>query len=294
MDEDEDDEVGVDQLPASRRGAINKLKRRIKALENERKAQNRELTKYKLALANSNHTLTRNDIAIPENAKIVGGIVDSGEVANVQRPLVLHTPQVAETGLSIANGDFPYRLELCDIPDTSTIVKDTKFDIKLTSFPHGVCLYNRTAEKFAPHVESRRPIPLKWKLVNRVNPAIACTEKDLCPGEAHPKVYFRLKLVYPDDGTEVTLEGLNHQGQGLSALSEPNIIGNQVRMVGGTINFKLKHLQVLSSMTIGLHRKFRFEVECLHGELKKHEHMHSATFDFYSVARIRVKEGGAA
>lgn len=274
---------------ASSSKKVASLKRSVNSLKKQLKAANKETAKYKLALANSNHALTRNSIDIPDNAKVTGGAVDSGETANSQRALMLNTQPVAEQGLTA--DDWPYRWELTGLPDTSGIIKDTKFDIRVTSFPHAVCRYNRTCEKFAPHVEARRPIPLTWKLVHRVDPKTACSEADLKPTVAQPKIYYKLKLVYADDGTEVTMESLNSTGQHIPSLSEPNILGSaRERVQGGAITFSLKKLHVLSSMTKPLHRKFRFVLECLDADLKPYERMHAETFDFYSVARIRIKE----
>lgn len=275
-----------DSTPAARK--LSTLNRQIRTLTRERKEKNDELTKYKLALANCNNLLQRNSIAIPDNCKVVGGVVDSGETPNSQRALMLSTRPVSESNLG--KEDWPYRWELTGLPDTSTVITDTKFDIKVTSFPHAVCRYSRTSEKFAPHVEARRPIPLTWKLVNRQDPSISCSEADLKPSVAQPKIKYRLKLVYADDGTEVTMESLTPQAQHIGKLSEPNIIGSSIeRVQGGAITFRIKKLNVLSSMTKPLHRKFRFELTCLDEDLKGFEHMHASTFDFYSVARLRPK-----
>lgn len=284
--EDEDIDSLAPSFPSPRNCSVAHYKRQIKALQQEKKAINTELARYKIALANSNHALIRNGHDIPEQAKVTGGIVDSTEVANSQRSSQLFSDSITE---SIPVHEFPYRFDLTGIPDTSTIANDTKFPVKTTTFPHAVRVYQRTAEQLAPHVESRRPITLIWKLVNRRNTDVRCSERDLKIGVASPKIYFRLRLVYADDGTDVTMENLAEQGQHINALSEPNIICTAIeRMQGGSVIFKIRTLNVLSSHTYPLHRKFRFELECIDQDLKKHGNMHASTFDFYSVARIRV------
>jgi hypothetical protein len=288
--DDEGDE-GDDKLPKSRRGAITQLNRVIRGLRKERKATNQKLAEYKIALGNSNHALRAADVDIPDSAKVTGGTTASGDGAETQRAVVLQRSSQAED--SVPAGELPYRLELCNLPDTSTIVKGTKFPLKGSSFPHGVCQYQRTGEKLAPHVEQRRPIVLTWQLVNRLAPDTACDENDICPGIAHPMVFYKLMLVYADDDEEVTMENLDGSAGHIDGISTPNILGAaQERMKGGSVTFKF-HLNAFASHTKPLHRTFRFKLVCTHDRLKTYNSMHASTVDFYSVSRIRLGKGKA-
>ena len=294
MTDEHDDlyaEVCLDKLPASRNGAIAVLNRQIKALQSERKSQSMENTLLKMALSSASHAITSAGLQVPESAKVAFGFYESNRLCCAPP---INFPTIAESVESIRSNnpnDLPYKLELCDVPCTAGIKTDVKFDIATTSFPHGILCYLRTAEKHAPHVETRRPIVLTWKLTSRVDPTRICTERDLNPNVSQPRILYRIKLVYADDDSEVTLESLDTTADHIPGLSEPNTIGSaKERMQGGRVTFKIRSLFVHSSMTKPIHRKFKFVIECMDPELRKHQCMHAQTFEFYSVARIRPKE----
>lgn len=292
--EEEEEEKEEGSVAGSSAGSTTDA-RRITALQKEVASYRELVARLRMALSHSNAALTSNCIDIPENAKMING--DDSSVGPstpvVQRAISLCVPRFAEPFDSIQQGkgeDLPYRLDLANVPDTSEILTDTIFSKQEKSFPHAMIRYSRTSELLAPHVHERRPISLTWKLTFRNDPKRACSERDLNPTVAQPKIYFRLKLVYADNGTTVTMDNLSDGAAHLSSLSEPNILNSSMeKMSSGLITFKLKHLKVFSSHTNPIHRKFRFELECLDETLKKFDCMHAETFDFYSVSRIRKK-----
>lgn len=273
---------------SSRRSAkIKELKSRILDLQKRERDHTRELTQMKIALANSNHTLLQHNIQIPENAKMASAPPsEASDFSTTDRAPLLPSRSVAERGMD--RDDTPFRFDQCGIPDTSNIVKNTRFG-KNVLFPHCVTAYNATGEPFVPQVEARKRFVLRWRVVNRRRPDEPCDERNLRPGVYAPRVEFKILLVYADEpNKQVRLQDLNEMASHLKCLSSPNIIGQPISLQGGVVTFCISKLHVTSKMAGN--RKFMFRLVCVDPDLQEIEEMHASSIPFYCVSRFRATD----
>ena len=125
--------------------------------------------------------------------------------------LVLAPPQASSAPAqpNLGTADLDWIILPINMPQLE-ISEEKKFNINTVSFPHGIHDYFRTGEKLAPHVEQRRPIKISFKLFNALCPQARCSEANLSRNPYVPEdIYFKLMLVYDDDGTTVTLQNLS-------------------------------------------------------------------------------------
>tara|TARA_B110000037_G_scaffold49927_1_gene61375 strand:+ start:971 stop:1576 length:606 start_codon:yes stop_codon:yes gene_type:complete len=191
---------------------------------------------------------------------------------------------------SITLGELPFRMDMCHLPATESIVTATRFKHRPVRWPHAVATYLRTSESLVPIVAKRDKQVLEWQLVDRLDKKRRVTERDLKPhGGPNPNVFFELHLLYDDTNEKVTISSLDPiRAKAIKTLAEPSVLnGTKEAMRNGRVSFSITYMHALSGMTEPRHRRFRYRLVCVDEGLKDYPHIHCDSPAFFSIAKIK-------
>lgn len=261
--------------PPVRLGTVKKKCNLLKAQMKRLAAEN---SKMRVQLATCVGTLRHHNLDVESSI--------SGMVAGVAIPhmITFGNGVVAEP---VANDAFPFCIIFENDQNTTSWTVPRRSDAH--KWPAAYGNYSRKTARMVPIAEKRTKQILVFRLYDRLTPSKVVTEHDLLPGDARAIINYRLDLVYADTDEVVTIDSLNEKDQeNITMLTEPNIVNTMLTpMVNGQVCFHISHLNVLSGMTIPIHRMFRYKLTCTHPTLSANEHMTKHTRAFYALSKLK-------
>ncbi|MGZ0213998.1 MAG: hypothetical protein ACKVI4_16100, partial [Actinomycetales bacterium] len=293
-EEPPDPEAEADLAASQKKTLVDK---RILVYKRRFAAANTENTQLKRALVALVRACRHRGVDIPVAAQSAAGRVMEDPQLNSALPPV---PSEASS-IDLINGGGPttvchtvvkgvkFAMRMLNLPDTSAIDTPTRFPVTGPRFPTVIDKFAKSQEGLVAMTESWAMQRLQFGLFKIVNGRWQEADNHELGTD---DVKFRLNLVYDDARTEVvTVPSLSEQKQKslkYGVLSDPNVLNQGAEPLrAGKIHWTLKSLNVLSSMTVPMNRKFCYHLECLSEPFKGELDCHSV--GFYNVSKSYAK-----
>ena len=220
-------------------------------------------SEYRLALGAIVYACQQKEVELPKEALQMAGTLAPGFVEHAHRKIVRHAPSLARQVVTSSN--FPIKLQMLNLPDTSTITSAIRFPTNPPRWPHAIGAYTRLGDQLVPLIETRARQIIEFGLYDPSQPDFKATEtylRQLCPNAA-TEIKFRLDLIFDESGIVVTNAMLTTKPSVPVPLSSPVVLGMPHTMSDGCVSIKITKLNALSINTTPRHRKFKYKLTCL-------------------------------